>query len=108
MAVFGAEIIVDNSYFLQSFGIGQYGRFIEAAAHDGQPVKLDIVLESPASIDTVSGILGPTGYADTKRTDRRAVIGIVAWLNSVLQRGVIQRILVDVWNRVDHLRSGGA
>ena len=66
MAVFGTEIIVDDPYFLQSFGIGKYGRFIEAAAHDGQPVKLDIVLESPASIDPVSGILGAAAYADAK------------------------------------------
>src|SRR6202022_5142270 len=39
-AVFGAEIVRDDAYFLKALRVGHDGRFVVAAAHDRQTIEL--------------------------------------------------------------------
>src|SRR6266404_2629121 len=106
--VLSGEIVVNDADFLQSFRVGQDRCFVEASAHNRKSVELNIVLERTSAVDPISRELGAARYSYAKGTDRGAVEGIVTRLHPVLQSGVEKRILRNVRQCVNHLRTGSA
>ena len=66
VTVVRGEVVVDHPDFLDSLFVGDDRCFVEAVAHDGESIQLNVVFKGPAAVDADGGKLRPAGDADSK------------------------------------------
>ncbi len=66
MTVVRGEVVVDHPHFLDSLFVGDDRCFVEAVAHHGESVQLNVVFIGPAAVDADCGKLRPAGDTDAK------------------------------------------
>ena len=69
VSVVRGEVVADHSHLLDSLLVGNDRRFIEAVAHDGESVQLNVIFIGAAAVDSDGGKLRAAGDTDAKRVE---------------------------------------